>query len=381
MLAVHFGAGNIGRGFIGQLLSQAGYDVCFVDVNDKVVHEINQRGEYSIQLANKEQRHLHVRHVKAINGKEEEAVREAIVQADLVTTAIGPNILPFIAPTLAKGMEKRIAVTDKPLNVIACENMIGGSQVLRGYVYQHLAETSKLQVDRQIGFPNTAVDRVVPLQKNDDPLLVITEEFYEWVIEYSNMVGCIPEIPGVTLVERLDPYIERKLFTVNAGHAAVAYLGYFYQYRSISEALGDSRIIEITRRALDETGQVLIKRHGFAPEKHQAYIDKIIERFKNPYISDAVTRVGRSPLRKLAPADRLVSPALAAIELEIEPSALSIVIAAALFFDYPNDPEAVELQTHIQEKGVESALKTYLQLSESGRLYQLVLQEYNSRKG
>ena len=48
--AIHFGAGKIGRGFIGALLSQAGYEVCFADVDPQVVEAINRRGGYTVHV-------------------------------------------------------------------------------------------------------------------------------------------------------------------------------------------------------------------------------------------------------------------------------------------------------------------------------------------
>jgi mannitol-1-phosphate 5-dehydrogenase len=48
MLAVHFGAGNIGRGFIGQMLFASGYEICFIDVNQHVIDDINSLKQYYI---------------------------------------------------------------------------------------------------------------------------------------------------------------------------------------------------------------------------------------------------------------------------------------------------------------------------------------------
>lgn len=51
MIALHFGAGNIGRGFIGALLHHSGYDVVFADVNETMVSLLNEKKEYIVELA------------------------------------------------------------------------------------------------------------------------------------------------------------------------------------------------------------------------------------------------------------------------------------------------------------------------------------------
>ncbi|MDF2566215.1 MAG: Mannitol-phosphate 5-dehydrogenase [Massilibacillus sp.] len=376
MLAVHFGAGNIGRGFIGQLLYQAGYEVCFVDVSKELVEEINNRKEYTVMLAAEEKAAFTVKNVRAIDGKDEDAVIQAIAEADLVTTAIGPNILKFVAPVIAKGISLRLKQTGKELNVIACENMIGGSSSLKSFVYASLEEEDKAKATEKVGFPDAAVDRIVPLQKNEDKLLVTVEPFYEWVVNKSQIIGEVPAIEGVTYVEDLEPFIERKLFTVNTGHATVAYLGYLNGFESIDKAIQDDDILTVTEKTLHETGALMVAKYGFDKDKHEAYIQKIIKRFKNPYISDEVTRVGRSPIRKLSANDRLVSPAMQAMNHNIELTGLPTVIAAALLFDCEQDPDAVEIQNSIRENGLEKAIEQYTGIAASNPLFKLIVDNY-----
>jgi len=377
MFAVHFGAGNIGRGFIGQLLHQAGYQVCFVDVNDELVEEIKKRQEYTVTLACEEQTTCFINNVTALNSKDQEGVAKAIASADLVTTAVGPNILKFVAPVIAQGIIKRLQTDAKPLNIIACENMIGGSSSLRSSVYEHLADKEQQEATKVIGFPDAAVDRIVPLQKHDDKLLVTVEPFYEWVVNQSQMVGEIPQIEGITYVSDLGPFIERKLYTVNTGHATVAYLGYLRQLPSIDQATQDDYVLNMTRKVLTETGALLVAKHNFDKTQHEEYINKIIKRFQNYYISDEVIRVGRSPIRKLSPADRLVGPALQAFEYGIEPVGLSIVIAAALLFNHPDDGEAVEIQKCIAENGIEQTMTKYTGIRADHPLFQMVVGQYH----
>ena len=163
MLAVHFGAGNIGRGFIGQLLHESGYDIVFVDVRDDVVEALKTEGRYEVILADENERHVPVDRVTALHSaRDAEEVTQRIAEADLVTTAVGPSILPVIAPAIAQGLLERARVGGAPVNVIACENMVGASQALRGYVMEHVPEESAEAVDEIAGFPNAAVDRIVP---------------------------------------------------------------------------------------------------------------------------------------------------------------------------------------------------------------------------
>ena len=370
--AVHFGAGNIGRGFIGLLLSQAGYHVAFVDVAAPLVNDINELGKYNVQIFGEAEKTL-VENVSAINSNENlDALLDAIVEADIVTTAIGPNILKFIAPNIAKGLTKRIAVNKTPLNIIACENMVGGSTVLKNFVYENLADDVKPAVQKLIGFPDAAVDRIVPLQKNYEKLLVKVEPYAEWDVDKKGVVGELPEIKGMTLVDNLGAYIERKLFTVNTGHASIAYLAYQKGLPDISSAMRDEDIVAAARAVWAETSALLIDKYNFDPIVHQKYVMTTETRFKNPEISDEVTRVARGPKRKLSASDRLVSPAVQLIENGRKPVALAKVIAAALKFDYAEDKEAVEVQDFIKANGIDAAITHFTGVTSYSKLFALI---------
>ena len=370
--AVHFGAGNIGRGFIGLLLSQAGYHVTFVDVAAPLVDDINTLGKYNVQIFGEAEKTL-VENVSAINSNENlDALLDAIVEADIVTTAIGPNILKFIAPNIAKGLTKRVAANKAPLNIIACENMVGGSTVLKNFVYQNLDDAIKPEVDKLIGFPDAAVDRIVPLQKNDEKLLVKVEPYAEWDVDSKGVVGELPAIKGMTLVDNLGAYIERKLFTVNTGHASIAYLAYQKGLPDISTAMRDFDIVAAARAVWAETAALLVDKYNFDVITHQKYVMTTEERFKNPAISDEVTRVARGPKRKLSAGDRLVSPATQLIESGRKPVALAKVIAAALKFDYAEDKEAVEVQDFIKANGIDAAITHFTGITPYSKLFALV---------
>lgn len=380
MRAIHFGAGNIGRGFIGLLLSQAGYKVTFVDVNQALVQQLNERQQYEVQYANAAQERTIIKHVDAIVGTELTQVSEAIIAADIVTTAVGVNILKRIAPAIAEGIRQRMKLHLPPLTVIACENAIRATSLLKQEIAALLPEEISANLERFARFPDAAVDRIVPLQHHDDPLFVTVEPFYEWTIESKHWPRQLPFIPNAHYVEQLDPYIERKLFTVNTGHIAAAYLGQLKGYTTIQEAMQDAELEMEVRTSLLETGAALIAHYGLKRSEHEAYIELIIERFKNPYITDEIARVGRSPIRKLSPQDRLVRPAMLAQQYGIEAHTLAKVIAAAFLFHAEDDQETQELQHYLQKHGIDAAIERFTGLAANEPLHGKVKLQYEQLK-
>jgi mannitol-1-phosphate 5-dehydrogenase len=343
--AVHFGAGNIGRGFIGEVLFRNGFHTDFVDVNDVVINELRRRGSYQIEFAGKTKEYLTVSNVSGINNAADgDAVVAAIARARIVTTAIGPSILPRIAQLIARGIEARQKNNSTAaLDVIACENMIGGSEFLAGEVKKYLSSDAASYARDYIGFPNAAVDRIVPAQHHEDPLAVTVEPFKEWVVAKNNRKAADITLDGVNYVENLEPYIERKLFSVNTGHATVAYSGLRYGHEFISEAVADTEIFSRLRSVLGETGNLLSAKWGFDRTEHEAYIEKIISRFENPNNPDSCARVARDPIRKLGFNERFIRPIRELKERSLSYATLLETSVFVLAHTDERDAESVKL--------------------------------------
>ncbi|KKW74135.1 Mannitol-1-phosphate 5-dehydrogenase [Lactococcus cremoris] len=310
--AVHFGAGNIGRGFIGEILSKNGFEIYFVDTNKAIIDELNTRHSYEIGIASSSPEKISVSGVFGINnGENPKDVIEAIAQADIVTTAIGPNILPYIAELVAKGIQKRKEENKQvQIDIIACENMIGGSEFLEKKVAEYLSDSDKVYLANYIGFPNAAVDRIVPGQKHEDLLYVEVEPFCEWVIDESQIKNQSFKLEGVHYASNLEPFIERKLFSVNSGHATVAYSSAYKGYKTILEGLQHKEILSALKGVQKETRALLLAKwpQYFTEEDLMSYHQMIISRFANPKIIDEVTRVARTPIRKLGYDERFIRP-------------------------------------------------------------------------
>ena len=374
MKATHFGAGNIGRGFIGEILAKNGFSIEFVDINETIIDALMSRKGYTIELAEESKQQIQVANVTGINNqKNPEAVIDSVATSQIVTTAIGPNILPFIAELIAKGIQKRRAnqVTEK-LDVIACENMIGGSQFLFSKVKGYLSAEDLAYVDEYVGFPNAAVDRIVPIQHHDDPLFVSVEPFSEWVVDKTQMKNPALVLSDVEYVDDLEPYIERKLFSVNTGHASVAYTGASLGYQTIDEAIADEKVLTTLENVLKETGSLLIAKWQFDPQVHQAYAQKIVARFKNPYISDAITRVARTPIRKLGYDERFIRPIRELHDRNLSYQQLLTVVGLIFNYRDEKDEQSVELQKMLQNESLEAVVRKVTQLTDETLIAEIV---------
>jgi mannitol-1-phosphate 5-dehydrogenase len=353
MKAVHFGAGNIGRGFVGLLLHEGGYELVFSDVAAPLVDAINAVTEYTVHEVGEGGRDSVVTGFRAINSAThpDEVIAE-IAGANIVTTAVGPTILKFVAPHVLAGLALRDP-SSPPLQVMACENAINATDLLLDEIVQLAGDAWDALAGRAV-FANTAVDRIVPAQPEGSGVDVTVEPFYEWAIERPPFGDDPPSIPGAHFVDDLAPYIERKLFTVNTGHAATAYFGAMAGVETISGALSDDAIATRVAAALEETSALLETKHGLDPADLASYRETILRRFRNPALPDTVWRVGRQPLRKLSRHERFVGPAAEAAERGLPVDALVAAMGAALCFDDAEDAQSIDLQRLLREQDAAS---------------------------
>lgn len=365
--AVMYGAGNIGRGFIAQRFFLSGFHTTFIDVNESVVNAINERGRYPIHVTKGTVYEAeYVENVSAVNGKDADAVVDTIAACDIMATALGVNILPFVAPHIAKAIAKRRKTTGAPLNILICENLIGSNEYLCGLVKEHIAEEDMEYFNEKIGFVCVSVGRTVPPTPQEfldaDSLAVCAEPYSELPVDAKGFrpIGCeYPPIAGLVPFSPFSYFIERKLLIHNMGHALMAYMGWQKGYKYIFEVACDGEIKYILTRALLESSRALAVRHGASLDDTLQFVEDLVVRFENKLLVDSLDRVGRDPKRKLSENDRLVGAFKCVRESGKVPAHIAVGIAAALLFDNPDDAAAVEISAFTKKNGVKAALEKY----------------------
>ena len=336
-----YGAGNIGRGFIGQIFSQSGYAICFIDVADSVIEALNREGRYPVRiLGGNSSEDIRIEGVSAVDGRNKEDAAKAIAEADIMATAVGVRILPLVAPVIAAGLKKRFARSDNPLNIIICENLIDADKVLGNLIKDHLDEKERAIFDMRVGLVKASIGRMVPLQTAEmqagNALRICVEAYGFLPVDKAAFKGEIPSLTGMRPFDNFDFYIQRKLFIHNMGHAVCAYLGdlryYTFGYDFIWQAIENPHIKEITKKAMECSALALSKIYNVDINDLIDDIDNLLRRFENRALGDTVKRVGNDLKRKLSPNDRIVGAYKICVEHHLPVNCFCLAIAAAVNF-------------------------------------------------
>ena len=381
--AIMYGGGNIGRGFIGKVFADSGYEVCFLDIMQDMIDEMNARGQYTVRIVSNEgEVDTTVKPVRAVNSLSEQAIDE-IVTCDIMATAVGVNILPRIVPTIAKAIVARMEKTGKPLNIILCENQLEVDIMMRGWLYEHMTEEQKAWCDENLGLVEPSIGRMVPPltpeMRAQDKLLICVEPYCELPVDKDAFKGEIPDLVGLVPYSPFEFYIKRKLFLHNGGHALCAYLGNLKGYEYIWQAIQDPEIYEAAKASMLASAHALIAKFGEGVRANvEENVVDLLERFQNKALKDTIARVGADPVRKLRRNDRVVGAALFCMEQGVDPSPIITGIMAALKFDRAEDATAPEVQKALKEQGIEYVIEHYMGLTQDEALYGMIRDAYKA---
>ncbi len=180
--------------------------------------------------------------------------------------------------------------------------------------------------------------------------------------------------------DNLKIYEEMKLFIHNLGHSMFAYAGYLKGYKYIWQAVEDEKISKVVQNAMNEAALALIKKHRVSKKEIQDYISNLLKRFANKELRDTIYRVGREPLRKLGPNDRLTGAAKLTMQYNIVPENISVGIASALRYSDTSDKEAVILQNILKSKRIKDVLKEVCGLEKENNLTKLIVSAYRRQE-
>jgi len=379
--AVVFGAGNIGRGFMGQLFSESGYRVTFVDIDTELVNALAEQQGYRLQTVfNDDVRDYRIEPVTAVSGTDSAGVADVVARADIGATAVGAGALKYIVPNIATGLKARIARNAPPLNLIICENLKNAAAIVRDMIAEQLDAETRDHLSEVLGLVDTVIGRMVPLptpeMRAEDVSLIRVEPYKELPVDRNGFAGDVPEIEAMRAYADFAVFTARKLYIHNCGHALLAYVGYLRDHEYGYEALADPEVRRILNGGLQESKAGIVAKYDVKATWLAEHIDDLMERFGNRALGDTIFRLGRDPVRKLAATDRLIAPARLAEEAGVDPANLAFGIAAALLFDPAQDPVAQNLQQKLRDTGAAATLEQTTGIRSNEPLGKLVLSHF-----
>jgi mannitol-1-phosphate 5-dehydrogenase len=370
---VIFGAGKIGRSFIGQLFGCSGYEVVFIDVDPVIIAGLNEKGSYRVVIKSDKDMEILVPNVRAISALEREKVVEAVSSAGILAVSVGKNVLARIVPVIASALEKRhVNDPETPLDIILAENMRSAADFVREELMKNLP--SEFPVETLVGLVETSIGKMVPIipqaELEKDPLVVFAEAYNTLILDAKGFKSPIPQIKGLAPKSNIKAWVDRKAFIHNLGHATAAYYGYALHPDAVYlyEVLEDPKVLHFTREVMLQSADILRAAYpdDFTPADLEVHIDDLVSRFRNKALKDTIFRVGCDLYRKLGPEDRLMAPINAAIKLHKPFDLILKVVEAAISFratdEYGDHFPSDRLFFKESEKGVQYILDTICQI-------------------
>lgn len=335
-----FGAGKIGRSFIGQVFSRSGYEVVFVDINTQLISLMNQHRQYRVTFreGDKEE-HFAIRNIRGICLDDEQHVVADLTDTGIVAVSVGQQGLQATIPVLAKSLiTRRQKYGDIPLDIIIAENMRNADVYIREELKKYLPED--YPIDKLVGLVETSIGKMVPfMTKKDmveDSLQVFAEPYNTLIVAKNGFKNPVPDIPFLAPKENIKAWVDRKLFIHNLGHATVSYLGYKTHPETIYlwEVLEDHTLFRVVRQTMLQAADILLAVYPeeFTSIQLEAHVDDLLQRFRNRGLGDTIFRVGCDLFRKLGPEDRLAAPVHAAIRIGKPYDLILDVIKAGIAF-------------------------------------------------
>lgn len=308
-----FGAGKIGRSFIGQLFARGGYKVVFVDINSEIIGLLNTRGFYRVITKSDTEEEIIVSGVSGISASDEKAVADAVATAGIIAVSVGKNAVEKVIPLIAKGLILRNQFSPgHPIDIIIAENMIAGGDFMRQNLKKNLP--ADYPFEEMIGLIETSIGKMVPIMSqadlDKDPLMVFAEPYNTLILDAKAFKTPIPDIEGLAPKNNIKAWVDRKAFIHNLGHATAAYYGHFNNPDAeyMFEVLNDTGVFKFTRNVMMQSAEVLLAAYSgeFTKADLESHIDDLLLRFSNKFLKDTVFRVGHDLTRKLSADDRFM---------------------------------------------------------------------------
>ncbi len=384
---VIWGAGKIGRGFIGDLFYRAGYQITFIDADRELTETLEAQGFYTVYNLRSEadQEKATIDGFRILHIDEDSGIQQALMESQIMAVAVFPVAFEDTAKKIAEHLEERkLNPEASPLDIILCTNIHHPEPRFRKLIESFLSDEGKKYLNQNIGIAESLIIRMAvdptDEMKKDDPFVVMTNGYKVLTVDKTAIKNTPPEIKGIRLTENIAAEEIRKMYTYNMVHAVYAYLGKLKNYTTIMESINDEAVQSVALGALEEVSRALQKEFSFTEQEMNRWNQEVLENMANPILKDTINRVGGDPKRKLQNNDRLIGPALLCRKNGILPYYLTIAIACGYLFSNPEDSSSVEIQDFLKAYDIKTAIGRYSDIHFEVDLIQQISEKFSKLK-
>ncbi|CAL1516822.1 hypothetical protein [Chitinophaga sp. MM2321] len=371
-----FGAGKIGRGFIGRLFYDGGYDLYFVDNNRDTVELLNTEKQFRVQVAGKPEMTRYIPVSGSFHISDHQGMRKVFEKVDLFITAVGaPNMLGMTDVIKELLMKRDHSL---PVNWLICENAYRPSVLIKERLLENAGNDFRDFVTNKLGLVETQILCSVMLPDDlilqQEPLALKTQDWSVLPFDKDAYKGAIPVFPGLMPKKHFENELVRKLFTFNGTNGPISYVGWLNGYQFLHEAANAPELNGFIEEIQSESKFGLIGEYGFDPEEQDRFHLLALTKYKDETLEDLIERNARDLRKKLGINERLVGPALLCLKHGRKPYAYATATAAAIRYEGSTDEGSLEVRTSLAQNGLLTTLCRYTGLPEDHPFIDMVIQ-------
>ena len=381
-LAIHFGAGNIGRGFIAPVLEENRFNIIFVDVDKQLVEKLNSSKNYTVSnFSEASSSNFSVSNFSAIQLDNLDELKSALEKADLITTSVGPDHLINVLEKIS------LVKLEKEVDFIAFENKYRASS--SSY------KEAKIEI-KNLNVIDAVVDKIVPPQLPDS-IDVIVEEYGSIILEDKESRPL--KTSEVVSYGDYETEFTKKLWMLNGLHLMSAYFGLSKNKEFIHELFEDEECRRFVMTASNHLGEaykiyrmkildegsfteyVRLPSEGKEHLIDRKYIDQIpireeigeyqetiLQRFSMAEVKDSLIRVARNPILKFNKSERFQAPLHILLKNEGRVGSFQEVFELLQNFNYDNVEGFGEFKK-LFENGIEEFLNGFWDVGSDLEIY------------
>ena len=369
-----FGAGKTGRGFAAHIASLGGYNVVLIDKNKQLIDDLKKEGQYDIQVLGCDEKNATIRFSNAYHINDA-SWHDLFIKTSIAFTAVFGNNLEELSEHLVVALNKRyLKNPDQSLTIITCENKTDAACFLKDCVLKKIGSEKEAWLSKHVGFSESIIFKTcLDASAKQSPLTIRAQNFFELPCDADAIKEPL-YVYGLKPLKNFKNQLKRKIYTYNCINAVITYLGAQKGYTQLYDAGNDQAILQVARKAANETSEALIAEFRFDPNEQRDWMNAAFAKFSDKNIPDPIERNGADPARKLNRNDRLIGPALLALKHGIYPEGLLEGIVAC--FDYWDAEKDFKIADLAKEKGIDSVLQQVCGLSKDEQLFTLIKEKY-----